>query len=104
MDRVLVGALCIFMWGICSVIDYGLFTKRNNDFCLMWSRDYTGHVSAHTDWCAAWRRESIVVVSVFSIFGPITLPVGLLVASADSPLMLEYTHIEHAYSGRKTER
>lgn len=101
-DRLLIAAMALLFWSICGWIDYGLFTKRNNDFCLMWSRDSWGNVS--NDWCAKWRIPDNIAASVMSVAGPISLPAGLAFASSDGPLALEFFHIENAYRGRRAER
>jgi hypothetical protein len=89
-------------WIACSCISYGLFTKRDNDFCLMWSRDPWGQISH--DWCAAWRAESEDVSILISMGGPVALPAAFLFASEESEPQLEFTHIATAYPGKDAAR
>jgi hypothetical protein len=98
-----VAVMVALFWIVCGVIDYGLFTKRNNDSCLMWSRNtVTGGIDH--DWCAVWKGPDQGEAFFMAIFGPISMIVGVTVASEYGPLGLEFTHIDHAYSGKGTER
>lgn len=95
--------MCCLLWAGCGVIAYGLFVKRDNDFCLMWSRNRQGQIVS--DRCAYWQGDGNDDFALFmSLAGPLALPAALMMASEESHPRLEFTLVTRAYPGKRAER